>query len=88
MSLIESHFDNVLPCFACTAGSCGTFDVGDTNSFEDTKQPRFGCNGSLRLELATCEGPAPQCVNGLEAAMDLATGALLPETPFTSLAAK
>jgi hypothetical protein len=74
--------------FICAADSCGTFDVGDTNSFQSTKQPRFGCNGSLRWELAMCEDPAFQCVNGLEAAFDLATGALLPENPFTSLEAK
>lgn len=81
---------HIISCcfFDASACSCGTFDVGDTNSFGDTKQPRFGCNGSLRWELAKCEGPAPQCVNELEAAIDIATGALLPQTPFTSLQAK
>ena len=68
--------------------SCGTFDVGNTGSIGDTGKPRFGCNASLRWELAPCEAGPPSCVNGFEAAIDLATGAFLPENPFTSLEAK
>lgn len=65
-------------CFA----ACSTGSVGDTG------RPRFGCNASLRLEVAPCDAVGPQCVNGVEAAVDLATGAFLPETAFASVEAK
>jgi hypothetical protein len=67
---------------------CGTFDVGGAGTFGDTGQPRFGCNGSLRWELAQCTDPGPRCFNGYEAAIELATGAFLPETAFASLELK
>lgn len=66
---------------------CGTFDVGGTGSVGDTGRPRFGCNGSLRWELAPCPA-GPQCVNGIEAALDLTTGQFLPQTAFASVEAK
>jgi len=62
--------------------------VGNTGSVGDTKLPRFGCNGSLRWEVGPCTTGAPSCVNGVEAAIDLATGAFLPETAFASVEAK
>jgi hypothetical protein len=89
-----SLLTNCLPscCASPTASpcplSCGTFDVGGTGSFGDTGKPRFGCNGSLRWELPPCTSLGPQCVDGYEAAIDLATGAFLPENPFQSLVAK
>jgi hypothetical protein len=67
---------------------CSTFDVGAAGSFGDTGTPRFGCNGSLRWELAQCLAAGPECVNGYEAAIDLATGVFLPETAFASLELK
>jgi hypothetical protein len=62
--------------------------VGDTGSVGDTKQPRFGCNGSLRWEVAPCETGAPRCADGIEAAVDVVTGAFLPENAFASVQAK
>jgi hypothetical protein len=65
--------------------SCGTYDVGNTGSEGSRFRPRFGCNGSLRKEIAPCLSKGPECVNGVEARYDLATGKYLPETVFEGL---
>jgi hypothetical protein len=62
--------------------------VGFTGSEGSTSRPRFGCNGSLRKEVAPCLSKGPECVNGLEARYDLATGKYLNETAFASLEKK